>query len=272
MKKILIPGDISKTQFFINQAYIDYIKNAGYMPIMAFSSMTDNHIKEALALCDGLLLPGGIDIDPIHYKEANYSCQGSNPQKDAFERGLLNSAIQANKPVFGICRGFQLMVREVLLHLPHLNDIFTYEQHISRHNGPNSVGISRKQKYHDVVVCKGALWKDGSSDKILQTEWVNSMHHQALTIPDKKLITKVKEKGKKSTTEINIYQEEIKILAYSDFGLTAKDDYYIVEAADIDYGGAKLRGVQWHPEELNDVALLHSFFGTEKQEEKKNET
>lgn len=58
----------------------------------------------------GLLLPGGGDIDPDIYGEDEH-CKTKNVKraKDEFEIGLFRKAIERDMPVFGICRGIQIM-------------------------------------------------------------------------------------------------------------------------------------------------------------------
>jgi len=61
---------------------------------------------------DGLVLQGGVDIDPHRYgaepwrPDADAEC---DPVRDAYEMELLRGFIGAEKPVLGICRGAQLI-------------------------------------------------------------------------------------------------------------------------------------------------------------------
>ena len=68
--KIGITTSESKTQYYINQAYIDYIHEAG---MQAFMIMKTHDIGMMVNMLDGLILPGGIDIDPIYYGTDNYT-------------------------------------------------------------------------------------------------------------------------------------------------------------------------------------------------------
>ena len=54
--KIGIPVSKSKTQYYLNQAYIDYVVEAGFIPVAFYPG----HDPKAFAVeCDGLILPGG---------------------------------------------------------------------------------------------------------------------------------------------------------------------------------------------------------------------
>ncbi|MCU6391934.1 gamma-glutamyl-gamma-aminobutyrate hydrolase family protein, partial [Enterobacter quasiroggenkampii] len=59
---------------------------------------------------DGLVLPGGPDVDPTFYHEEPIQAMGrATYQKDRFEIALIKATLKANKPIFAICRGIQIL-------------------------------------------------------------------------------------------------------------------------------------------------------------------
>ena len=58
---------------------------------------------------DGLLLPGGDDINPDAYGEENHGSIPTEKWVDTLQFRMLGDFIQCGKPVFGICRGLQLI-------------------------------------------------------------------------------------------------------------------------------------------------------------------
>lgn len=62
-------------------------------------------------LYDGLIVLGGADVDPAQYGQTmDSACSyGINPNADEFEITLLRRAVEVQMPVFGICRGMQLL-------------------------------------------------------------------------------------------------------------------------------------------------------------------
>lgn len=62
--------------------------------------------------CDGIILSGGEDVQPSLYGKPQYvekyNLSDFNPERDAFELGVLKEAIDCKIPVLGICRGLQL--------------------------------------------------------------------------------------------------------------------------------------------------------------------
>ena len=67
-------------------------------------------LKDIVDRVDGLLLTGGNDVAPVLYGETKETFCGENdPRRDRMEARLIELALQADKPVFGICRGLQIL-------------------------------------------------------------------------------------------------------------------------------------------------------------------
>lgn len=245
--KIAIPdfaGDVTCT---INTAYLKYVNEAGFEPVL-FSQYSD--IVAIAAECDGLLLPGGIDVEPTFYGEDNFASHNCKPEKDDFERQALHAFLALGKGVFGICRGFQLMVREFIrANEEQCTHMFFY-QHVNSHSLANDRNALRSTPTHSVGANVGALYgADNHQDVDI---FINSIHHQALVAKKKHLAVNV---------DANNY---MKSLAITSFGApTTPAGLVVVEAVDIKMQGVKIRGVQWHPEELMDTALLTNYFQEE---------
>ena len=61
------------------------------------------------AAFDGLLLPGGADVDPARSNQPNIAAQALEPELDELQLTALDRFAKAGKPALGICRGHQLM-------------------------------------------------------------------------------------------------------------------------------------------------------------------
>ena len=57
--------------------------------------------------CDCLLLPGGGDLEPWRYGQANTASRSLDPARDALEWKLLEYFVSRKLPVLGVCRGMQ---------------------------------------------------------------------------------------------------------------------------------------------------------------------
>ena len=90
-----------------------FIKLGAIPLIIAFPddvSKVDQLAQDYVQLIDGLMLPGGPDVDPTFYGEEPHPKIGMTLyQKDRFEIALIKAALAADKPIFGICRGIQIM-------------------------------------------------------------------------------------------------------------------------------------------------------------------
>jgi putative glutamine amidotransferase len=70
----------------------------------------DGHLGDALAVCDGILLGGGRDIDPSRYgQEPTKHLAPTEPLRDAFEIELVERALDLRLPILGMCRGIQIL-------------------------------------------------------------------------------------------------------------------------------------------------------------------
>lgn len=112
---------------------------------------------------DLLVLCGGEDVDPARYGETRKSyCGASNLTRDAFEWEVLGAAVALGKPVFGVCRGQQM-----------INVYFggTLYQDLAQEHG------AAHPSTHFVQVMN-----DGYLKPIFQSSYqsVNSTHHQAV--------------------------------------------------------------------------------------------
>lgn len=65
--------------------------------------------REISADCDALLLPGGGDIDPSFYGQENRGSVGIKEDRDRREAEAFRLFLSLEKPIFGVCRGAQLI-------------------------------------------------------------------------------------------------------------------------------------------------------------------
>jgi putative glutamine amidotransferase len=70
----------------------------------------DGHLDDALDACDGILLGGGRDIDPIRFgQDATDHLGPTEPRRDAFELELAERSLDRGLPILGMCRGIQIL-------------------------------------------------------------------------------------------------------------------------------------------------------------------
>jgi putative glutamine amidotransferase len=71
--------------------------------------MADSAVEALLGRLDGIVFPGGADVDPVHYAEARHPKTQTVGELDTLELAVARWAIRSELPTLGICRGQQLL-------------------------------------------------------------------------------------------------------------------------------------------------------------------
>jgi putative glutamine amidotransferase len=154
-------------------SYVDAVQRAGGVAILL---PPDPDVREnpgsVLELVDGLLLAGGVDIDPLFYGAARHAeVTETVPARDAFEIALARFALERDLPLLGICRGMQVMnVACGGTLIQHLPDDVGHEDH------RRSLG-SFDNADHDVRLEPGSLVARAAGEIVHGTK---SHHHQGV--------------------------------------------------------------------------------------------
>lgn len=198
-----------------NTSYIRAVQAAGGTPFLIPLDLPENGLRRLFDLSDGILLSGGGDINPVHYNEEQHPTVGGvQDERDRTEMLLSYWATAENKPLLGICRGFQVM--GVAAGGSMVQDILSQLDNVQRHNYTNI-----DEKPRDYYAHRVKLERNSRLAAILETTdlAVNSLHHQALKVVPK----------------------PFQVTGYADDG--------IIEVIEVPEHRFCL-GVQWHPEEL----------------------
>lgn len=134
-----------------------------------------DEIKQLLGMCDGVLITGGQDVDPVVYGEASAQAieltGETSPARDEMEAKLLGLAIAWDVPVLGICRGIQSI--NALLGGTLWQDLPTQHPSMTEHHGKPPYD----KPVHEVDLVPGTPLQACLGIKHLA---VNSYHHQAV--------------------------------------------------------------------------------------------
>ena len=210
----------------VNQAYVDSVLGAGGLPLLIPVMDKKEALRTALAACSGLILTGGQDMSPLHYGQEPEKGLGEvSEARDDYDLALYGLAKDMGLPIFGICRGMQVInVAQGGTLYQHLDDEGSFTlKHLQE--------ASRDQVSHSVTLVPGSRLHDLLGDRIQ----VNSFHHQA-----------------------------IRDLA-GGFRVSVTSDDGVIEAMEaLDMDKEKILAVQWHPEELTktrpEMAALFGYF------------
>jgi putative glutamine amidotransferase len=173
-------GVWTKTLHYLEQSVAHWVMGGGALPVMVPAVDADSivqrreielaHYAEAL---DGLVLQGGNDLAPQSYGETPLKPEWAGDRvRDRYEMELVQAFLAAGKPVFGICRGFQLL--NVMHGGTLFQDIPTQRPASRAHRD----GPSYERHFHDIEIVEGsrlaALYPG------LRRAKVNSIHHQGI--------------------------------------------------------------------------------------------
>jgi len=160
----------------MNQRYSRVVASAGGLPVMIPLLDDEATLRALYDRLDGLLLPGGLDLDPATYGEPRRpDCGRVDPDRDRVELQFARWAIAEGKPVFGLCRGLQIV--NVALGGTLYQDIAAQFSGAIKHDYFPTAGYARDHLAHEVTVSSGSRLGTLIGAVALR---VNSMHHQAV--------------------------------------------------------------------------------------------
>ena len=172
MPLIGVPTNFDEVYTQLRKTYCDSLYRAGGLPVIIPLTLDKNIIHQYVSKVDGILMAGGPDVDPSMYGEDPIQQIGSyNETLDIFQKLVLDEAVSQNLPIFGICRGIQIM--NVYFGGTLIQDIKTQTQGIKH----TQTGL-RYPHSHSINIEKDTLLYKLLGNK--ETVRVNSLHHQAI--------------------------------------------------------------------------------------------
>ncbi len=219
---LVLTGMRGVPRFALSEFYIRCILDAGGLPLLLPNVMPEL-AASYLSRMDGLILSGGLDVDPEYYGEEPKPKLGNLDQvRDSYEFELARGAHQAGMPLLAICRGVQVLnvafggslVQDID---SEVDEPLKHEQDALRQTAlSHRVRIVPNSKLHGIAAG-------------IERIRVNSFHHQS-----------------------------VKDVA-DGFTITAHSEDGVVEAIE-DPTQTFCVGVQWHPERLPENDFTRSIF------------
>ncbi len=199
--------------YIMNQTYVRALEALGALPVLIPLQMSEATLYGTFERLDGLLLPGGEDLDPVTYGEERHPQLGAtDKERDRTELLLARWALESGMPILGVCRGVQVI--NVVCGGSLYQDLHTQQPELQKHDyfPPN---FERYRISHQVNI-----EADSRLAHALGTiHEVNSMHHQGIAR----------------------LGAPLRVVARAEDGLPEA-----VEVPELPFAV----GVQWHPEEL----------------------
>jgi putative glutamine amidotransferase len=158
---------------YVNSAYLRAVEQAGGIPVLLPPQLSAAARETLWRRLDGLVLTGGGDIEPTRFGQtAHPRTTLVSVERDALELDLVDRALRDDVPLFGICRGLQVL--NVALG-------GSLHQHVPDVAGER-VQHSQAEKRHVATHPVKLLTEGTRLGRILGAPElaVNSFHHQAL--------------------------------------------------------------------------------------------
>ncbi len=146
----------------VMRGYTNAMIEAGAEPLVLTHQPDEESMQKLFSLCSGLLLTGGVDIQPHLYGDSECHSQNTlDAERDELEFPLLDMFVKAKKPVMGICRGMQV--------------IHTYFGGTLWQDLPSQLSVNHRNTIHNIRCEKGSKLHSLFGEEFA----VNSFHHQA---------------------------------------------------------------------------------------------
>lgn len=157
---------------YVQKNYIDGILDEGDLPVIL--PIAKPQLAQAyIATVDALILIGGQDVSPDYFGEDPIPQLGEiDRYRDEFELALVIEAVRVGKPIFGICRGAQII--NVALGGTLYQDLNSQYQPLSVKHDQYPTKWSTPTHRLD---WQRPNWLDGVIDR---HTLVNSFHHEAV--------------------------------------------------------------------------------------------
>lgn len=158
-------------RYFVNNAYIQAVVDSGGMPLL-IPYQPKESLRRLIGFLDGLLVPGGVDVDPKRYgQNPTLHCGRVDPLRDELDLLAVGFALERDLPILAVCRGLQIL--NVALGGSLVQDIPSQVSAPIKHMQEAAGWYAT----HDLILQGASLLKE-----ILGTDpaAVNSFHHQSI--------------------------------------------------------------------------------------------
>ncbi|HLT59076.1 MAG: gamma-glutamyl-gamma-aminobutyrate hydrolase family protein [Limnochordales bacterium] len=159
-------------RWYVNAPYIRAVAAAGGVPVLIPPAWDPELLGAALERVDGLVLTGGVDVDPARYGQEPHPQLGRvDPEWDDLDVTVARLALARDVPVLGICRGMQVLnvaaggtlYQDIPSQVP---GALAHQQSAPREEASHGVAVQDGSRLHGVLAAAHLA--------------VNSFHHQAV--------------------------------------------------------------------------------------------
>jgi hypothetical protein len=102
------PRDEGSPYVQTRSSYVHAVEVAGGLPVL-IPPVGPDALEALLERLDGIMFPGGADVDPAEYGEVRQPKTEVVSELDRLELAVAHWAVQSDIPTLGICRGQQVL-------------------------------------------------------------------------------------------------------------------------------------------------------------------
>ena len=198
--------------YYLQEQYLKFVSAGGGVPVLLPPIDDLERVSAMVGHLDGLIVSGGVDVDPSLYGQPNTHSKGCDLRRDRFEMELIRQARLQGRAVLCICRGIQVL--NIAFGGSLYQDIPTcLEGALHHHRWEEG-----KETFHQTRPTRKSALTELFGEEAFNT---NSSHHQS----------------------VQVVGEGLVVLAEAPDG--------VVEAIGCP-GDRCTLGIQWHPERMLD--------------------
>jgi putative glutamine amidotransferase len=155
----------------LREDYVHSVEQAGAVP-MVLAPCLPSLAASLLDRLDGLLLSGGVDVDPALYGQPRHpKLRHVDRRRDDLELALVGEALRRDMPILAICRGIQVL--NVATGGTLIQDLASEISGGKRHDRAEP----RWRRTHEVDAVPDTHLRHVLGEETIS---VNSIHHQAV--------------------------------------------------------------------------------------------
>lgn len=199
----------------VSNDYVEAVEKVKGIPILLPAVSSETSLDCFINICDGFIFTGGMDINPLYYKENPHPKLGMiNSKLDEFQLKLMKKVLNSKKPFLAICRGMQILnvacngtLYQDINSIP--NKTILHQQSGERYNVIHKVNFKNNTVLHSIY---------GNET------YVNSFHHQAINkLGDNLLVSGFSPDGVIESIEVKNYNFGIGVQWHPEMMLTQSD-------------------------------------------------
>lgn len=169
--RIVNSNTYPETRDALSHDWAKFIEDIGMIPIFIPNNLSNLESFLDQTQINGLILSGGDNI-------------GDHPIRDSTEKKILNYGIKNDVPIFGVCRGMQLInnnfggsikIDQKKLHVGKKHIVNLLDKKLISALNSNSITVN---SYHNNIITKDLLGKNLETTSVVDDDTIEGFKHK----------------------------------------------------------------------------------------------